>query len=147
VAYFDNKTLPNVLLASNMGYRMRCPSLWPKGTVIIVIALVAIKPEKQLENFVREDVFRDWPYWAAPLGIDKDGRVWYGHPDAHIYAERPTQVPAVTIKGVFTSGQQSFRFPERIVAKEVLEIDVGSITPPLRGFVNSEYGNFLPVVW
>jgi hypothetical protein len=122
-AHFGNKTVPSVLLATNMGYRMRCAKLWPKGSVIIVMALVTIKPEKQLDTFVMEDVFRDMPYWVLPAGIDKDGRVWYGHPDANIYAERPKQLPAATIKGVFTSGQQSVRFSERIVAKEMPHIE------------------------
>lgn len=99
---FGNKTLPGVLLATNMGYRMRCAKLWPKGNVIIVMALVTIKPATQLETFVMKDL--GLPYWAMPMGIDKHGRVWSGHPDATIYAERPKQLPAVTIKGMFTFG-------------------------------------------
>ena len=32
--------------------------------------------------------------------------------------------PAITVEGVFRSDQQSFRVSQRIVAKEMLEIDV-----------------------
>ena len=93
-----SKAIPIVLLATDVGYRMRCLRLPARSTIKIVIALADVKwdphpePTVPLEKRVRE------PGYIMRIK-DDCATYWFGHKEGNVYAPRPTSTDWVKIEG------------------------------------------------
>jgi hypothetical protein len=108
--------IPLVLLATDAGYRMRCPHL-PAGTPIqIVIALADNKWNPSRESSARpiEDRARDKDFIFRIRGFDDYSTYWYGHPEGDVYAPRPTSTDWVKVQGEYTAAQRTRSVSEKI---------------------------------
>jgi hypothetical protein len=115
--------LPLKLLATDAGYTILCQHLPAKAPLTIVLALADIKwnPKPPDERPVQERA-RDNDF-ILRLKDDVFGTYWEGHPDADVWATRPTSGEWMKIEGTYFS-----RHRQRFVS-EHLPIGPGSPTP------------------
>lgn len=102
------------LLATDVGYQMRCSRLPPKGHLIIVLALVTADLNKNRNPRGFED-FAMGMNVKTPSG--EGGYMVWGYPSADIYLARPTNAPCIAVDGVFTANQGTERISKRICAE------------------------------
>ena len=90
------------LLATDAGYRMRCPRL-PSHTVLrIVLALADIKwdPDPPSGRPIQE-VIRE-PNYVQRMKADDFSTYWLGHKYGTVYASRPTSSEWLKVDGEYT---------------------------------------------
>ena len=105
--------IPLILLATDTGYRMRCPRLPAKTEIKVVIALADVKwnplpPEDKQQasdkNYVlrvkREDDCST--YWFGHAGVDDD------------YTPRPTSSETIKIEGEYVAAQRTRSVSQKI---------------------------------
>jgi hypothetical protein len=97
--------IPLILLATDAGYRMRCPHLPAKTTVEVVIALADIKwnPPAHPSQRSIEEVARDKDYVLRITNYDDFSSYWLGHPDGDVYAPRPRRSQWVKVEGEYNA--------------------------------------------
>jgi len=95
------------LIATDVGYRMNCSRLPPKGQISIVLAIAAIPTVDEINgnpdkyNALAASVFDK---------VNGSYKIVYGEPWADIYSARPTKPPLVSIDGLYTAGQRRRHF-------------------------------------
>lgn len=116
--------IPLVLLATDAGYRMRCPYLAPKTEIRIEIALADIKwnPSPELSQLPKPQQMLD-PNYVLRDKFDDFSTYWFGHPYGDVYAPRPTSSDWMKIEGEYVAVER-----KRTISKK-LEIGGLSVKP------------------
>jgi hypothetical protein len=106
--------IPVVLLATDAGYRVRCPRLPAKTTIRVEIALADIKwnPSPPNDRPIEEKV-RDINY-IFRLKQDDFSTYWLGHAEANDYTPRPTSTDWARIEGEYKAAQRKRSISQKI---------------------------------
>jgi hypothetical protein len=114
-------SVPCKIIATDMGYRLRCAHL-PIGVILTVtMALVTVKPEFHLDKFQMKYRSPDDPNLVIPLGIKGRGYLWAGRLETEIYSERPKNLPALEVEGDFIVAQNLHKISQHIIVKPATE--------------------------
>jgi len=101
--------IPMVLLATDAGYRIRCPHLPAHSTLKITIALADIKwnprPQQNPPVPLLQQV-RDKDYMLR-IKQDDFSTYWLGHIDGGVFAPRPTSTDRMKIDGTYYVAQRT----------------------------------------
>lgn len=107
--------IPLVLLATDAGYRMRCPYLAPKTEIKIEIALADIKwnPSPELGRLPKPQQMLD-PNYILRTKSDDFSTYWFGHPYGDVYAPRPTSSDWIKIEGEYVATKRTRKISKKL---------------------------------
>jgi hypothetical protein len=97
-----SKAVPLTLIATDAGYRVRCPRLTGHSVLKLVIALVDIKwnPHRR-PGVPYEQLVRD-PDYKQRIKLDDFSSYWKGYKDGDNFATRPTSSEWIKVDGEYT---------------------------------------------
>jgi hypothetical protein len=112
--------IPVVLLATDAGYRIRCPHLPARTAIEIVIALADIRwdpPPPPLDDIRtnKNSILR--------IKYDDFSTYWYGYADSHVYATRPTSDEWMMVEGHYVGSQRIRTISSKILVGGKIHIN------------------------
>lgn len=118
-----SNVVPLILLATDAGYRIRCPHFPAKTMLKIVIALADIKwnPPANQSQIPIEQRVRDRDY-ILRLKFDDFSTYWQGHQNGDVYAPRPTSGEWMKVEGSYTVAERRRDISQRIAVGGELTI-------------------------
>ena len=137
------------LAATDLGYKMYCSHLPPRGHVTIVMALVG-KP-RRIEHLSGFDDPRFYTIINVEERGEKDLNVFCNDPSSDIYSARPNPPISLTVDGIFSCKQQSCKISKVIkiepkshepLTKRNVEVDSDTVTPENLGSVHNRVDRF-----
>jgi hypothetical protein len=122
------KELGFVLLATDAGYRIRCPKIPRHDTLQVVMALADIKwnPQKTPPNMNAVDRARNDPEYVLKYKFDDFSSYWFGHKEGAAYAMRLRPSPNSWIK---VDGQYTASYRIRKISRKV---EIGGLIPKVK---------------
>jgi hypothetical protein len=109
------RTIPLDLLATDAGYRMRCPRLAGQTVVRVVMALADVRWNPNPPSSVRlpSEIMREPEYIQKFKNIDFS-TYWLGHRYGNVYTPRPTSSSWVMVDGQYTVLQRRRTISQKI---------------------------------
>ncbi len=109
----NTKVIPLVLVASDGGYRIRCPRVPPEAVLDIVLAIAEIKwnPQPATDSKNNAGVFD--PDYVLRFKYDDFSSYWFGYPTGNIYAPRP-KVNWLKVHGTYKAAMVPRTIDEKI---------------------------------
>jgi hypothetical protein len=104
----DQRTgLPLDLLATDAGYRVRCPHLPAHTEIKLVLAFVDMKwpVPAYVNQLPPQQKFQDSNY-VVRVKFDDFSTYWQGHPNTDMYAPRPRFAERIKVEGEYVGGQR-----------------------------------------
>jgi hypothetical protein len=106
--------VPQSLLATDVGYRMRCERLLSGQSITVIIALADMKTPPP-SSLTLDDVLHNKDNILRIKIADSSSsrNYWYGHPDGDVYTPRPDT------QAVFVDGKYEARYRERSISQKI----------------------------
>jgi hypothetical protein len=106
--------IPLILLATDAGYRMRCPHLPAHTDIQITLALADIRwdPSEPSNVPIKQEI-ADKNY-IFRTKFDDFSAYWLGHSDGSDYTPRPTSDEWIKLDGEYTATQRTRTVSQKI---------------------------------
>jgi len=96
--------IPSDLLATDAGYRVRCPHLQANTTIALIIAVAEVKSNPtKTKGQPLENQFHDRDYVLKERFSKDFSTYWYGHRDGDVYLSTGHSQQWIVLDGAYTS--------------------------------------------
>lgn len=111
----NSRAMPLILLATDAGYRVRCPHLPAHGDIKIVMALADIKWDPPPRQPGGPPSMSIWdPNYMMRFKTDDFSTFWLGYKGADVYANRPTSSEWLRADGDYMVGYRKRTISQKI---------------------------------